>query len=63
MKRGKLVAIGIGIAVAMMASFALAISAQSGETEEITPSETTGSRHFEVELKENISVGDKPPAP
>jgi len=63
MNKGKLIALGVGIAVAIAVGVGLAISTQSGETEQVTPSETTGGRHFEVELKENISVGDKPPAP
>jgi len=63
MKRGKLVAIGIGIAVAMMASFALAISAQSGQADPAMITQTPEGRHFTVELKESVGVRENPGPP
>lgn len=63
MNRGKLVAIGIGIVVAVAVGVGLAISAQSEENKQGDTTQTTEPRHFEIELKENVGVSDKPGSP
>lgn len=64
MSKGRLFAIGIGIAVAIAVGVGLAISTPSGERSgEVSTITPTGGRHFEVNLNENIGVGDKPSSP
>jgi len=63
MGRGKLIAISIGIVVAVMAGFGLAISAQGGQTDQVTITQTLGGRHFEIELKESVGVKENQPPP
>ncbi len=63
MNKGKLIAISIGLAVVVAVGVGLAISAQSEQNEQVETNDTTEPRHFEIELKENVGIGDKPGSP
>ncbi len=50
--------IGIGIAISFGVGFA--ISLQTVQTGKVAIAETPEGRHFEIELRENVSAGDRP---
>jgi len=63
MSKGRLIAVCIGIAVAVAFSVGFAIYAQSGQTGEMTVTSESEGKHFEVELKENVGIKTNPPKP
>jgi hypothetical protein len=60
-KKGKMVALGIAIAVAIVAGFAVAVSTQNNQPEE-PPIEPTGTgRNLTLNLEEKFSIETNPP--
>jgi len=59
--KGKLIAVGIGIAVAIIAGFAVVVSTQSTQPTEPAINPTGTGRNLTLNLKEKFAIETNPP--
>jgi hypothetical protein len=60
-KKGKMIALGIAIAVAIVAGFAVAVSTQNIQPEEPAIEPTGTGRNLTLNLEEKFSIETNPP--
>jgi len=61
MKKGKLIALGIAIAVAIIAGFAVAVSTQNSQPDEPPVNLTGTGRNLTLNLEEKFAIETNPP--
>ncbi|MGH9922752.1 MAG: hypothetical protein ACRD38_08375 [Nitrososphaerales archaeon] len=61
MKKGKLFALGIAIAVAIVAGFAVAVSTQNNQPDEPSVNPTGTGRNLTLNLEEKFGIETNPP--
>lgn len=60
MQKGRIIAIGVGIAAAIIIGVGLAISVPPTESSQVNVTETPEGRHLELKLEEKIGIKEKP---
>ncbi|GEM_PF-6481290 len=61
MKKGKIVALGIAVAIAIVAGFAFAVSTQNSQTDAPPINPTGEGRNLTLNLEEKFSIETNPP--
>ncbi len=60
MKKGKIIALGVGIAIAIMVGVSIAFSATPPKNPQVSVTENATGRHLQVNLEEKVGVKANP---